>query len=124
MKNLFLALLFNLISITSFSQDDFKGWWECKVSEYITMIYTGEYGVSQVMNYNPFNDSYVEEKIIKKNKNTFVTTLFNPENGYFVKIKYKLKDKDNLICKYSGDYNKTLRLTRYKFDFLNNKLKK
>ena len=88
------------------------------------MIYTGEYGVSQVMNYNPFNDSYVEEKIIKKNKNTFVTTLFNPENGYFVKIKYKLKDKDNLICKYSGDYNKTLRLTRYKFDFLNNKLKK
>ena len=122
MKNLFLALLFNLISITSFSQNNFKGWWECKVSEYITIISTGEYGVSQVINYNPFKDSYVEEKIIKKNKSTFITHLFNKRNGYSVKVKYKLKDKNNLICKFTGDLKRTVYLTRYKFD-LNNKLK-
>tara|TARA_B100000683_G_C12430218_1_gene531403 strand:- start:273 stop:641 length:369 start_codon:yes stop_codon:yes gene_type:complete len=122
MQKIFLLLI--LFSTSIYSQNNFKGWWQCKVSEYITIISAGEYGVSQVMNYNPFSDSYVEEKIIKKNKNTFVTTLFNPENGYFVKIKYKLKDKNNLICKYSGDYNETLHLTRYKFDFLDNELKK
>jgi len=122
MKNLFLALLFNLITFTSFSQDDFSGWWESKTSKYITMIYTGEYGVAEVVNYNPFNEHVIEEKILKRTKKTFTTRLFNPENGYSVKVKYKLKDKNNLICKFTGDLNRTVHLTRYKFD-LNNKLK-
>ena len=122
MKNLFLALLFNLITFTSFSQVDFGGWWESKTSKYITMIYTGEYGVAEVVNYNPFNEHVIEEKILKRTKTTFTTHLFNPENGYSVKVKYKLKDKNNLICKFTGDLNRTVHLTRYKFD-LNNKLK-
>ena len=46
MKKLFLALLFNLITLTAFSQDNFAGWWESKTSKYITMIYVGDYGVS------------------------------------------------------------------------------
>ena len=71
MKNLFLALLFNLITFTSFSQDDFNGWWESKTSKYITMIYTGEYGVAEVVNYNPFNEHVIEEKILKRTKKTF-----------------------------------------------------
>ena len=35
MKKLFLALLFNLITLTAFSQNDFEGWWESKTSKYI-----------------------------------------------------------------------------------------
>ena len=122
MKKLFLALLFNLITLTAFSQDNFAGWWESKTSKYITMIYVGDYGVSQVVNYNPWNEDVIEERIIKRNKNTFITHLFNKRNGYSVKVKYKLKDKNNLTCKFTGDLKRTVYLTRYKFD-LNNKLK-
>lgn len=87
------------------------------------MIYTGSYGVSEVINYSPSADNTIHEDIIKRNKKTFVTRLFNPANGYLVKVKYKLKDKDNLICKFSGDLNKTIHLTRYKVN-LKDKLKK
>jgi len=30
------------------------------------MIYTGEYGVAEVVNYNPFNEHVIEEKILKR----------------------------------------------------------
>ncbi len=123
MKNLFLVLSFILISVSTYSQDDFSGWWQSKTSKYITMIYAGSYGVSEVINYSPSADNTIHEEIIKRNKRTFVTRLFNPANGYLVEIKYKLKDKNNLICKFSGDLNKTIHLTRYKVN-LKDKLKK
>lgn len=123
MKNLFLVLSFILISVSTYSQDDFSGWWQSKTSKYITMIYTGSYGVSEVVNYSPSTDNTIHEEIIERNKRTFVTRLFNPANGYLVKVKYKLKDKNNLICKFSGDLNKTIHLTRYKVN-LKDKLKK
>jgi len=123
MKNLFLVLSFILISVSTYSQDDFSGWWQSKTSKYITMIYAGSYGVSEVVNYSPSTDNTIHEEIIKRNKKTFVTRLFNPANGYLVEIKYKLKDKNNLICKFSGDLNKTIHLTRYKVN-LKDKLKK
>lgn len=123
MKNLFLVLSFILISVSTYSQDDFSGWWQSKTSKYITMIYAGSYGVSAVVNYSPSTDNTIHEEIIKRNKKTFVTRLFNPANGYLVEVKYKLKDKNNLICKFSGDLNKTIHLTRYKVN-LKDKLKK
>ena len=123
MKNLFLVLSFILISVSTYSQEDFSGWWQSKTSKYITMIYAGSYGVSEVVNYSPSTDNTIHEEIIKRNKKTFVTRLFNPANGYLVEVKYKLKDKNNLICKFSGDLNKTIHLTRYKVN-LKDKLKK
>ena len=123
MKNLFLVLSFILISVSAYSQDDFSGLWQSKTSKYITIIYAGSYGVSAVVNYSPSTDNTIHEEIIKRNKKTFVTRLFNPANGYFVKVKYKLKDKNNLICKFSGDLNKTIHLTRYEVN-LKDKLKK
>ena len=123
MKNLFLVLSFILISVSTYSQDNFSGWWQSKTSKYITMIYVGCYGVSAVVNYSPSTDNTIHEEIIKRNKKTFVTRLFNPANGYLVEVKYKLKDKNNLICKFSGDLNKTIHLTRYKVN-LKDKLKK
>jgi len=123
MKNLFLVLSFILISVSTYSQDNFSGWWQSKTSKYITMIYAGSYGVSAVVNYSPSTDNTIHEEIIKRNKKTFVTRLFNPANGYLVEVKYKLKDKNNLICKFSGDLNKTIHLTRYEVN-LKDKLKK
>ena len=123
MKNLFLVLSFILISVSTYSQDNFSGWWQSKTSKYITMIYAGSYGVSAVVNYSPSTDNTIHEEIIKRNKKTFVTRLFNPANGYLVEVKYKLKDKNNLICKFSCDLNKSIHLTRYKVN-LKDKLKK
>lgn len=117
-----LSILLLILSSNSLSaQDEFDGWWESKTSKYITIIYVGDYGVARVLNYNPFNENVIEEKIVKRNKNSFLTHLFNPENGYSVKIKYKMKDENNLICKFKGDLNKTVNLKRSKFEAINNK---
>jgi hypothetical protein len=117
-----LSILLLILSSNSLSaQDEFDGWWESKTSKYITIIYVGDYGVARVLNYNPFNENVIEERILKSNKNSFLTHLFNPENGYSVKIKYKMKDENNLICKFKGDLNKTVNLKRSKFEAINNK---
>jgi hypothetical protein len=124
MKNLFLTLLFNFILTFSFAQNsDFHGLWETPTSKYITSIYVGEYGVSSVVNYNTINGKTISEEIIKEETNSFTTLLFNPDNNYSVKIKYILKDKNNLILKFSGDLNKKIKYTRYKLDLENDKLK-
>ena len=117
-----LSILASIIFSFSLSaQDEFGGWWESKTSEYVTIIYVGEYGVASVINYNPFNENVLEERIIKRNKNSFTTYLFNPENGYSVKVKYKMKDKDNLTCKFTGDLKRTVHLKRSKRESTNKK---
>lgn len=75
MKNLFLVLSFILISVSTYSQDDFSGWWQSKTSKYITMIYAGSYGVSAVVNYSPSTDNTIHEEIIKRNKKNICNTL-------------------------------------------------
>jgi len=124
MKNLFLTLLFNFILTFSFAQNsDFHGLWETPVSKYITSIYIGEDGVSSVVNYDTTSGKTISEEIIEEKTNSFTTFLFNPDNNYSVKIKYILKNKNNLILKFSGDLNKKIKYTRYKLDLKNNKLK-
>jgi hypothetical protein len=124
MKNLFLTLLFNFILTFSFAQNsNFHGLWETPVSKYITSIYVGEDGVSSVVNYDLTSGKTINEEIIEIKTNSFTTFLFNPDNNYSVKIKYILKNKNNLILKFSGDLNKKIKYTRYKLDLKNNKLK-
>tara|TARA_A100000171_G_C2112672_1_gene135933 strand:+ start:414 stop:791 length:378 start_codon:yes stop_codon:yes gene_type:complete len=124
MKNLFLTLLFNFILTFSFAQNsDFHGLWETPESRYITSIYVGEEGVSSVVNYDTTSGKTISEEIIEEKTNSFTTFLFNPDNNYSVKIKYILKNKNNLILKFSGDLNKKIKYTRYKLDLKNNKLK-
>jgi len=124
MKNLFLTLLFNFILTFSFAQNkDFHGLWETSTSKYITSIYVGEYGVSSVVNYDVTSGKTTIEEIIEEKTNYFTTLLFNPNNNYSVKIKYILKDENNLILKFSGDLNKKIKYTRYRLDLKQNKLK-
>ena len=79
--------------------------------------------MSSVVNYDVVSGKTIDEKIIEVKPNSFTTLLFNPNNNYSVKIKYILKDKDNLILKFSGDLNKKIKYTRYKLNLKNNKLK-
>ena len=121
MKTRLSILTLIIFSFSLSAQDEFGGWWESKTSKYVTMIHVGEYGVASVINYNPFNENVLEERIIKRNKNSFTTHLFNPENGYSVKVKYRMKGKDNLICKFTGDLKRTVHLKRSKLESINKK---
>ena len=120
MKNTIFAIAFCFSSAFIYAQESFEGSWVTPTSKYITVIYEGEYGVRDIKNINTVNDVTIEEKIIKKNKNTFVTRVFNKNNGYTVTVKYKLKNKNTIICKFKGDINTTL---LYKRLFANKQLK-
>jgi hypothetical protein len=112
MKNLILAIAFCFSSAFIYAQECFEGSWVTPTSEYVTIIYEGEYGVRRVVNKNVYDGYLIEEVIVKKNKKTFTTKIQNYSNGYFVTIKYKIKDKNTLICRFKGDFNKTLEYKR------------
>lgn len=120
MKNIILAIAFCFSSAFIYAQESFEGSWVTPKSKYITVIYEGEYGVKDIVNINTVNSTTIEETIIKKNKNTFTTRVFNKNNGYIVTVKYKLKDKNTIACKFKGDINTTL---IYKRLFANKQLK-
>jgi hypothetical protein len=120
MKNIILVIAFCFSSAFIYAQESFEGSWVTPTSKYITVIYEGEYGVRDIKNINTVSEVTIEETIIKKNKNTFVTRVFNKNNGYTVTVKYKLKNKNTIICKFKGDINTTL---VYKRLFANKQLK-
>jgi len=120
MKNIILAIAFCFSSMCAFAQKSFEGSWVTPTSKYVTVIYEGQYGVRDIKNINTVSEAAIEETIIKKNKNTFVTRVFNRNNGYTVTVKYKLKNENTIICKFKGDINTTL---VYKRLFANKQLK-
>ena len=69
MKTQLSIIVLFVISYSLPAQDEFSGWWESKTSKYVTIIHVGEYGVASVINYNPFNENILEERIIKRKKN-------------------------------------------------------
>lgn len=113
MQKIFLLLI--LFSTFTFAQIKFQGWWHNPEQEnYITIIEETDFGVISVVNFDPFENHYIQEQIVERSKNTFTTHIYRPENGWTVTIKYKLKSKNRLICKFTGDYNETLIYRRYK----------
>lgn len=111
MKKLFITLFILFISFASSAQQQFEGTWVSKTSSYITTIIASEYAVLKVFNFSFIEDDYIEEKIIEKNKKTFRTKLYNPDNGYTVFIQYTMKDSE-LYCTFTGDLNETIKLTK------------
>ena len=112
MKTQFLLLLITLTTFSVYSQKQFEGSWTTPTSDYVTIISVGEYGVSNVVNYDFKEDIEIVEKIIKRGKNRFKTQIFNNENGYMVTISYKLKDPNTIICKFKGDLKDRLVYSR------------
>ena len=114
MKNLFLTLSFIFISLTTFAQNQFEGMWISNKSTYITTILASENAVVKVINFSFDENKIIEEKILSQTEDFFVTELYNKDNGYKVIITYKLDNKGNLFCEYSGDYNGTSVSTIFK----------
>jgi hypothetical protein len=61
MKTHFLLLLTTLTTFSICSQKQFEGSWTTPTSDYVTVISVGEYGVSNVVNYNFKEDDEIEK---------------------------------------------------------------
>ena len=68
MKNHFLLLLVTLTTFSVYPQKQFEGSWTTPTSDYVTIISVGEYGVSNVVNYNFKENNEIVERIIKRGK--------------------------------------------------------
>lgn len=64
MKTQFLLLLLTLTTFSVYFQKQFEDSWTTPTSDYVTIISVGEYGVSNVVNYDFKEDSAIVERII------------------------------------------------------------
>ena len=112
MKNLFITILLLLTTFISKAQEQFEGVWAKEGSVYETIIMASEYAVMDVFNYSFESDKVIKETILFQSKNTLVTKLHNPSNGYSVKMEYTIKDKETLYCNITGHLNKKITLTK------------
>ena len=108
MKKTIITLLL-IFSLSIQAQQQFEGSWTSDTSSHTTVIVASEYAILKVFNFSFEEDSYIEEEIIKQDNKKFTTRLYNVENGYEVFIKYYFI-KDNLYCKFSGDYNGVIKM--------------
>ena len=120
MKNTILAIAFCFSSINSFAQKQFSGLWVSEESSYVSAIIASEYAVLKVINISFSEDSVIEEEIISQTDDEFLTKIYNETNGYEAFIEYSLSE-DTLICKYSGDYNGTIKLIKIDTSYAANK---
>lgn len=111
MKNTILAIAFCFSAISAFAQRQFEGMWVCKESTYVNTIVASDYAILKVVNFSFAEHAVLEEEVVSQTDNEFKTRIYNKENGYEAFVKYSLS-KDTLICKYSGDYNKTIKLNK------------
>lgn len=103
------------LMVTSLSlkaQEQFEGAWISETSSYYTVILASEYRVLSVHNFSFYENQIITEKILSQNKNNFKTALYNPVNGYSVNIDYRTQHKDTLVLRFTGDLNKTIKLTK------------
>tara|TARA_R100001369_G_scaffold42324_1_gene68526 strand:- start:50 stop:394 length:345 start_codon:yes stop_codon:yes gene_type:complete len=112
MKKLFTTLLFALTFLTIQAQKQFEGEWVTNTSTYVTTIIASDYAVLQVFDFSFEYDNFIKESILYQDDYTFTTRCYNPRNGYDVIIKYKLKNKNTLICEFSGDFHGVIKLTK------------
>ena len=112
MKNLFITIFLLLTTFISKAQQQFEGVWVKQDSEYETIIMASEYAVMDVFNYSFESNKVIKETILLQTNSTLVTKLYNPSNGYSVKMEYTIKDKETLYCNITGDLNKKITLTK------------
>jgi hypothetical protein len=103
MKKTIITLLL-IFSLSTQAQQQFEGTWTSDTSSYTTVIIASEYAILKVFNFSFEEDSYIEEKVINQQSDSFETKLYNAENGYEVFIKYYFIENE-MYCEFSGDYN-------------------
>ena len=112
MKHLFLTSILFLTSLLVTAQESFNGMWLNEGSDYIKTILASEYEVLSVCNTSFEEYKVLNEVILEEGTTSFLTNLYNKENGYKVTIEYTLISTDTISTTYSGDLEGTYILTR------------
>ena len=108
-----LALFFTVL--ISEAQKAFEGVWATEGSTYETVVIASDYAVLKIINYSFEEENTLNEVILSQTKTTITTTIYNPKNGYRIKLKYRIIDENTLECVFTGDHNETLIMTKKQY---------
>tara|TARA_R110000772_G_scaffold48469_2_gene110674 strand:+ start:3609 stop:3968 length:360 start_codon:yes stop_codon:yes gene_type:complete len=108
MKNLLLVLALTTTLLSNAQVNKMEGSWVSETSSYVMTIITNDSKPVKVFNTSFSENRVIEEYIVSSDSESFTTKLHNPENNYYVDIKYVLKDSNTMLCYYTGDLNKTI----------------
>jgi hypothetical protein len=104
MKKLLLSICI-LFTIASYSQisKDIQGVWKGENSSYYVLVVGNEEEKLQFTNVSWKEGNILKEKVLEKEKEYIITQIYNPENDWWVSIKYTMVDKNTVKCEFSGD---------------------
>ena len=104
MKKLLLSICI-LFTMTSYSQisKDIQGVWKGEDSSYYVLIVANEEEKLQFANVSWEQGNILKEEILEKEREHIITQIYNPENDWWVSIKYTMVDENTVKCEFSGD---------------------
>jgi len=106
MKKLLLSMCI-LITMTSYSQisKEIQGIWKGETSSYYVLVVGNEEEKLLFTNVSWERGNVLKEEVLEKENEHIITQIYNPENDWWVSIKYTMIDKNTLKCEFSGDDN-------------------
>ena len=108
MKKSLLVLALATTLLSNAQIDKMEGSWVSESSSYVMTILTHDSSPVKVFNTSFLENRVIEEYIVSSDGKSFTTKLHNPNNNYYVDIKYVLKDSNTILCYYTGDLNKMI----------------
>ena len=103
MKKLGLILLFiPLISLGQF-QEKLAGIWQGERTNYYSLIVHNKETGLQFVSVSWEEGNILQERIEKEGEDYIITSLYNPDSDWNVKIKYTLLNENEILCEFTGD---------------------
>ena len=104
MKKLLLSICM-LIAMTSYSQisKELPGIWKGEDSSHYVLVVVNEEEKLQFTNVSWEEGNILKEEVLEKEKEHIITQIYNPENDWWVSIKYTMVDENTVKCEFSGD---------------------
>ena len=104
MKKLLLSICI-LFTMTSYSQisKDIQGIWKGEGSSYYVLVVANEEEKLQFANVSWEQGNILKEEVLEKEREHIITQIYNPENDWWVSIKYTMVDENTVKCEFSGD---------------------
>ena len=99
---LILLLFIPLISLGQF-QEKLAGIWQGENSSYYSLIVHNKETGLQFVSVSWEEGNILQERIEKEGEDYIITSLYNPDSDWNVKIKYTLLNENEILCEFTGD---------------------
>ena len=118
MKKLLLSICI-LITMTSYSQisKEIQGVWKGENSSYYVLVVANKEEKLQFTDVSWREGNILKEEVLDKAKDYIITQIYNPENDWWVSIKYTMIDENTVQCEFSGD---STNISIYKRQYITN----